>query len=92
MDSDAADKQTQAVWSILDDAFEDSRKHSATIPPQKSLMDYFRERVEERKLPAETARNMLDHARMWGAMIGTEIERQSYKFFWLEEVIDGGQK
>lgn len=89
MDADAAEKQTEAVWSILDDGFQHSAKHSATIPPSKSLMDYFHERVRKHKLLDEASRNVLDHARMWGAMIGTEIERQSFKFFWLEECIDG---
>ena len=40
--------------------------------------------------PPEVAKNILDHARMWGAMSGTEIKRQSIKFLWLQEVIDGG--
>ncbi|KAK5150390.1 hypothetical protein LTR16_012680, partial [Cryomyces antarcticus] len=28
-------------------------------------------------------------AEMWGAFVGTSIQRQSLKFFWLEECIEG---
>jgi hypothetical protein len=91
MDHEAAIEQAEAVWDILDDGFKYSRENSASISPTKSLMDFFEERVREQKLPDERSRNLLDHARMWGAMIGTEIQRQSFKFFFLEEVIDGGK-
>jgi hypothetical protein len=28
---------------------------------------------------------------MWGAFVGSPISRQSLKFFWLEECIEGGE-
>ena len=28
---------------------------------------------------------------MWGGFVGTEYERQSLRFFWLEEMLDGGK-
>lgn len=30
-------------------------------------------------------------ADMWGGFVGTEYERQSLRFFWLEEMLDGGK-
>jgi hypothetical protein len=33
---------------------------------------------------------MLDMANMWGAFVGSPIQKQSLKFFFLEECIDGG--
>ncbi|KAF2267557.1 putative flavin-containing amine oxidase [Lojkania enalia] len=89
LDRDVADKQTNEVWRILDEGFEYSAKHSEDIPEEKSLWDFVQEKVEEGKYEADVGRNILDHMKMWGAMIGTEIERQSLKFFWLERVIDG---
>ena len=41
---------------------------------------------------AETQRNrdtILRMAEMWGAFVGSPIQTQSLKFFWLEECIDG---
>ncbi|KAF2235342.1 FAD/NAD(P)-binding domain-containing protein [Viridothelium virens] len=89
LDKEVAEKQTSEVWRILDEGFKYSEDHSGDIPKEKSLMDFIREKVDGSDYPPKIARNMLDYARMWGAMIGTEIERQSFRFFWLEQVIDG---
>ncbi|KAF2661637.1 flavin-containing amine oxidase [Lophiostoma macrostomum CBS 122681] len=89
LDKEAADHQTNEVWRILDEGFEFSDKHSNDISPGKSLADYVKEKVEAGEHSPEVARNVLDHMRMWGAMVGSEIERQSFRFFWLERVIDG---
>jgi hypothetical protein len=91
MSKEAAEAQTDAVWGILDDGFKFSAHNTRDIPKDMSLMKFFQDKVETSQHPPEVKRNILDHARMWGAMIGTEIERQSFKFFWLEEVIDGGK-
>ena len=95
LDKESADQQTNEVWSILEEGFEFSEKHSKDIPAGQSLADYVQQVVQDRvnsgTYTPEVGRNILDHMRMWGAMIGTEIERQSFKFFWLERVIDGGK-
>ncbi len=92
-DKDAA-KNTEHVWSIIEQAMKLSNEHSATIPAEKSLYDYFQEQVvkifsnndDDTKKQQQT---ILQMAEMWGAFVGSPIQRQSLKLFWLEECIDG---
>ncbi|KAG9194138.1 lysyl oxidase-like protein 2/3/4 [Alternaria panax] len=92
-DKDAA-KNTEHVWSIIERAMQLSNAKSATIPAEKSLYNYFQEQVVE-MFPSQDAeaktqqQTVLQMAEMWGAFVGSPIQRQSLKFFWLEECIDG---
>lgn len=81
---------SRIVWGIIDDAFKYSNKDSATIPPEKSLMDFFRTKVEEKKLDKYTSKLVLQHAQIWGDYVGEPTETQSLKYMWLEECIDDG--
>ena len=74
----------------LDDAFKYSNEDSAIIPPEKFLMDFFRKRVEEKKLDRYTSKLVLQYAQIWGGRVGEPIETQSLKYMWLEECIDDG--
>ena len=53
-------------------------------------MDYFRSSLEDQKLDEASSRLVLQMARIWGDYIGDPIEKQSLKYLWLEECIDGG--
>jgi len=88
---------TELVWKVIEEAMEYSNAHTATIPASKSLMDFFEGKAKE-MFPTlyntdEKARskrdNLLSMAEMWGAFVGSPIQKQSLKFFWLEECIDG---
>lgn len=85
----------ETFWSIVSDAFKHSNEHSATIPSSKSLMDFVIDESLKRyndASPAEARhkRDMLvREAEMWGGFVGGPTRRQSLKFFWLEECIDG---
>ncbi len=46
---------------------------------------------EKKKTIADQRQRMLWMAEFWGAITGSEIEKQSLKFFWLEEGIEGGE-
>ena len=41
-------------------------------------------------LTAQEKQQVLWMAEMWGAFVGDPIQKQSLKYFWLEECIDGG--
>lgn len=93
-DKEAAEN-TEVVWGIIEQAMKYSNEHSATLDPQKSLYDFFEEAVakmyldeneEEAKKKRQT---ILQMSEMWGAFVGSEIQKQSLKFFWMEECIDG---
>jgi hypothetical protein len=83
------------MWDIVTSAFKHSNRHCAKIDPTLSLWDYFKEQVVMR-IPESEAdfvmkRSMVLHvAESWGAFVGSPIRRQSLKFFWLEECIEGG--
>lgn len=92
--ADEGERFSTLMWDIVQAAFKHSNKHSAEIDPHESLLDYFRVKVVE--LVPETETNwertrhiVLQMADLWGAFIGSPIERQSLRYFWLEECIDG---
>jgi hypothetical protein len=97
-EKDAAENE-EVVWSIIEQAMRYSNEESASISPEKSLYNFFEERVkeifpssnkgskdDEAKRKRET---ILQMAEMWGAFVGSPVQTQSLKFFWLEECIDG---
>ncbi|MCJ1402281.1 hypothetical protein MMC11_005501 [Xylographa trunciseda] len=88
MDEKKAERLSELVWGIIADAFKYSND-SSSIPPDRSLRDFFVEELEEKDLSQEDKKIVLQIAQMWGAFIGDPIERQSLKYFWLEECIDG---
>lgn len=83
------------TWDIIQDAFKHSNKNSTEIHYGDSLDDFFRQKVKE-KIPDteedyERKRSIvLQVSELWGAFVGSPIETQSLKFFWLEECIEGG--
>ncbi|KAG7009930.1 hypothetical protein G7Y79_00001g002020 [Physcia stellaris] len=62
---------------------------SASIPQERSLMDYFLSSLKDQKLGEASSSLVLQMARIWGDYIGDPIEKQSLKYLWLEECIDG---
>ncbi|KAF1939724.1 amine oxidase [Clathrospora elynae] len=97
-DKDAAEN-TEHVWTIIEQAMKLSNEETATIPAEKSLYNFFEEQVAK-MFPAEVEggksekakkkqQTILQMAEMWGAFVGSPIQTQSLKFFWLEECIDG---
>ena len=87
---DLASELSEIVWGIIVNAFRFSDEKSAEIDKSKSLMDYFREEVPQVEKDPEKQSLILEEAHMWGAIVGDTIERQSLKYFFLEECIDGG--
>ncbi|KAH7407511.1 hypothetical protein BKA64DRAFT_572123 [Cadophora sp. MPI-SDFR-AT-0126] len=82
----------EALWGIIMQAFKYSADNTATIDPKESLHDFFLEKVHEMFRTEEESREretMLQMTEMWGAFVGSPVQTQSLKFFWLEECIDG---
>lgn len=79
------------MWGIIEEAFDYSNKNSASIPQDQSLLDFFKLKLKEKGLPESVTERVLEVCRSWGDYIGGSIERQSLKYFWLEETIDGGK-
>ncbi|KAK4121300.1 FAD/NAD(P)-binding domain-containing protein [Parathielavia appendiculata] len=88
------EKYSTLMWKIIEDAFEHSNKHGSEIDPDRSLLDFFREqvvmRIPDTEPDYERQRNLvLQVAELWGSFVGSPLSRQSLKFFWLEECIEG---
>lgn len=91
------------VWEGVSEAFVYSDKESEGIGEQESLYGWFEERFEGMRRRGEgrwkglseeegrrRLRDVMNEARMWGPFVGENVERQSLKFFWMEECVDGG--
>lgn len=92
---DVANETLQFVWDILEKAIEFSKSSSGDVDPSTSLYGFF---VDE-------CNKMVDHghwtdyqrtlvlsmSEMWGAYVGDRVERQSLKFFFLEDCIESGK-
>jgi hypothetical protein len=83
----------EEMWGVIMQAFKYSTHNSATIGPQESLHDFFKQKVEEKYPKADQDRQrklVMQTSELWGAFVGSSITTQSLKFFWLEECLDGG--
>lgn len=85
---------SDVMWGIIVQAFKHSAKHTSTIDPDESLYDFFVEKVQDafpRGPEADREREIvMQMSELWGAFVGSPVQQQSLKFFWLEECIDGG--
>lgn len=79
------------IWAIISDAFKYSNENFANISPKASLKGFFIEEIREKGLSKEGQALILQMAEMWGAFIGDPWDKQSLKYFWLEECLDGGK-
>ncbi|KAF2156454.1 FAD/NAD(P)-binding domain-containing protein [Myriangium duriaei CBS 260.36] len=97
LSSEDAELYGRLLWDdgLIADAFRHSNEHKDTISPDESLWDFFTAKSKELfkdLTPDDAARRrstLLHVAKMWGAYVGSPIERQSLKFYWLEECIEG---
>lgn len=84
-------KLAEWMWTTIDKAFEYSNKYKETISASKSLFDFCREQVEKTDFTKEEKEACLEFSRFWGAYVGDPIEKQSLRFFCLEECIEGSK-
>ncbi|KAJ5276703.1 hypothetical protein N7524_002856 [Penicillium chrysogenum] len=82
-------KVQDLVWTTIAEAFKYSSDHGESIPVERSLFDFFHERVQQTNFSDEEKQLCLDACRLWGAYVGDQVDRQSLKFFRLEECVDG---
>lgn len=90
VDVERVERLDEVIWDIIGEAFAYSNKSCADIPPDLSLRDWFEEKLPERGLSDEDHALVMQMAQLWGSFIGDSWEKQSLKWFWLEECLDGG--
>lgn len=89
LESQKATQTSSIIWKTIDEAYEYSRRLGTQIPADRSLFDFIRERVGvQQGLSTEEKDECLEFSRVWGSYVGDAVERQSLRFFWLEECLD----
>lgn len=95
VDTVEANRALQLVWEVLPAAQEHAKSSSETIDPSSSLYDFFKDyctrAVNADEMTGREAELVLGMSHMWGAYVGDRVERQSLKYFFLEDCINGGQ-
>ncbi|KAK3901671.1 flavin-containing amine oxidase [Staphylotrichum tortipilum] len=89
MPEEFAAEGMETVWDLIGDAFKHSNEQCLGIDPSLSLKDYFYEKLAEGTLDKDQQKRVLLLAEMWGSFIGDSWDRQSLRWFWLEECLDG---
>ncbi|KAK4991150.1 hypothetical protein LTR66_006621 [Elasticomyces elasticus] len=91
--SDEANEALKQVWDILEKAITHSTNHSEEIPSSASLYNFFRDwcdrTLQSGEMTEREVELVLGMSQMWGAYVGDRVERQSLKFFYLEDCIEG---
>ncbi|KAL8691622.1 MAG: hypothetical protein Q9218_003197 [Villophora microphyllina] len=89
VDRPEADKALKRVWQILEKAMEYSTKRSQELSSSASLYDFFKDwcdrAIQCGDMTGREVELVLGMSRMWGAYVGDRVERQSLKFFYLED-------
>lgn len=88
LDRETTTKLSDFLWTTIEDAFEYSNKHKDTIPSDRSLLDFFLEMIEGADFSPAEKEACIETCKLWGAYVGDSVERQSLKFFCLEECVD----
>jgi hypothetical protein len=79
----------ETMWGLVEDAFRYSNEECLSIAPNLSLKDFFHNKLEKLPLMDEDKQQIMDLAEIWGSFIGDNWSKQSLRWFWLEECLDG---
>jgi monoamine oxidase len=85
---------SDVMWKIIAQAFRYSSQNTSTVDPNESLKDFFEKKILEElseDRDSDKKKILMQMTELWGAYVGSPVYRQSLKFFWLEECIDGGK-
>ena len=92
IDAKVALDHSAIAWGIVEEAIRySSSDHGASIPPDKSLKDYFEVALSVREYDASKRDLILEMADMWSNIVGEPIDKQSLRYLWLEQCIEGGE-
>ncbi|OJD16974.1 hypothetical protein AJ78_02908 [Emergomyces pasteurianus Ep9510] len=77
------------IWATVENAYEYSCLNKSNIPADKSLFDFIKERLEKSDFSEAEKEKCVELSKVWGSYIGSPIDRQSLRFFFLEESLEG---
>lgn len=91
VESAKADRFSDLVWEIVDEAMKYSEEKGDQIPETQSLSDFFVTRAAEIFPDRPEDQNLLlNMSQMWGAYVGHPPNKQSLRFAWMESCCVGG--
>lgn len=88
LDEKLTDKLSDFVWTSIHEAFLYSNRHKDAIPPDRSLFDFLLEKIEGTDFSRAEKDACVEACKLWGAYVGDPVDRQSLRFFYLEECVD----
>ncbi|EEH33364.1 hypothetical protein PAAG_04414 [Paracoccidioides lutzii Pb01] len=89
LDHNIGTKLSEFIWKIIEDAYDYSRVNKDSISANESLFDFIKERLEETEFSQYEKEKCIELSKLWGSYIGSPIDRQSLRFFFLEECLEG---
>ena len=96
LEQELADWLSDKIWAIFKDAFKYSDTNSDQIGSGQSLLRFVETQMIECMTPKGYVEKwpylqalLREMAGTWGPFVGDPVARQSLKFFYLEECIDG---
>lgn len=85
------EKITDFLFVMVDQAVDYSKEKCDEIPADLSLLDYIHQHLEQADFTDAEKEACVEFSKTWGSYVGSPIDRQSLKFFSLEEGVDGGK-
>lgn len=78
-------------WDMIMGAFKYADEKGGETGVNVSLAEYIEKEWKAKfNGEEEKVRDLIDESKLWGQFVGSPIERQSLRFFWLEEGLEGG--
>ncbi|KAI9889229.1 MAG: hypothetical protein M1814_005678 [Vezdaea aestivalis] len=85
---DVANRHSEALWTIIGSAYKYC-KTETDITSDASLYDYIKSNLSTPTYQSLSSTLVLQMAQEWGCYVGGFVEKQSLKYFWLEECLEG---
>lgn len=81
---------SEEFWEVIMAAFKYSDEHSAETDPKTSLAEWIEKEWKKKFKDHAKIQDLVAESKLWGQFVGSPIEFQSLKFFFLEEGLEGG--
>ncbi|KAI5309007.1 hypothetical protein KEM55_004312 [Ascosphaera atra] len=79
------------VWTLIEKTIDWSLQNQSKIPAHLDVFEYMKAKIEESDLSKEEKGHCIESSKVWGSYIGSPIDRQSLKFFFMEGGVEGGK-
>ncbi|KAI5285291.1 hypothetical protein KEM54_000678, partial [Ascosphaera aggregata] len=79
------DRILTTLWMLIDETMDWSLKNTKAIPAELNAFDHLKKRINESSGYSTTEKDCsLELSKLWGSYIGSPVDRQSLKYFFIE--------